>query len=148
MRAGSPPSNTYLDMIGNWDEIIIEGCLGNIVEPKFIAEYGVEIILKSAYCNQGYLNVSYPEEFKQNIKLKGTFKVDGVEYVIPFTHCGFDMIEFGSIVVVGDDLEEIMEHALEIAGSIEGFKIEYNSNALNIAMEQINDLKAKLNIEF
>ncbi len=148
MRAGSPPSNTMLEMIDNWDDIIIGACNNELVEPSFIAMYGVEIILKSNYCNEGYLNVSYPDEFKNNIKLKGSFKIDSIEYIIPFTHCGFDMVEFGSVVIVGDDLETIMIKALEIAGSVEGFKVEYNTDALNKAVEQLTNLQNILNIEF
>ena len=148
MRAGSPPSNTYMDMIDNWDEIIIAGCKGEIVQPKFTAEYGVEIILKSNYCNQGYLNVSYPEEYKDNIKLKGSFKLDGVEYIIPFRHCGFDMVEFGSVVVTGNDLSEIIEKALEIASTVEGYKVEFNAAALPEAINDLNKIQQILNVKF
>lgn len=148
MRAGSPPSNTYLEMVDNWDEIIIGGCKGELVEPKYVAEYGVEIILKSNYCNEGYLNVSYPPEYEDNIKLKGSFKLDDVEYIIPFTHCGFDMTEFGSVVVVGDNLEDIITQALEIASKVEGYKVEYNAAALPEAIERLTSVQEALKIKF
>lgn len=148
MRAGSPPSNTYLEMISNWDEIILNGGKGELVKPKFIAEYGVEIILKSNYCNEGFLNISYPDEYKDNIKLKGCFKLNDVEYIIPFTDAGFDMTEFGSVVVVGDNLEEIISKALEIAGSVEGYKVEFNAAALPEAIERLNDIQNILGVKF
>lgn len=148
LRAGSPPSNTYLDMIDNWDQIIIGACKGELVEPNYIAEYGVEIILKSAYCSEGFLNVSYPPEYQDNIKLKGSFKIDDVEYVIPFNHCGFDMVEFGSVVVVGDVLQDCIEKAIEIAHSVEGYKIEFNEGALPNAIDDLNKIQELLNIKF
>jgi len=148
MRAGSPPSNVYLEMIENWDEIIIAGCKGLIVDPKFNSKYGVEIILKSVYCNSGYLSLTYPEQYKDNIKIKGSFIQNDKEYVIPFTQCAYELECFGSVVVVGDDLETIIKQALEIAGSVEGYRVEYNAAALIKAVETIADLEKTLNIEF
>ena len=148
MRAGSPPSNTYMAMIDNWDEIISEGCKGNLVSPNFIAEYGVEIMLKSAHCNEGYLNISYPMEYGENIKLKGSFKVEDEEYVIPFPQAAFDMEEFGSVVVVGNNLEEIINKAMDIAGSIEGYRVQYNMAALSEAIERLSALQDALKIKF
>lgn len=148
MRSGSPPSNVYLAMIDNWDEIIVAGCKGEIVKPNFIADYGVEIMLKSPYCNEGYLNISYPDEYKDNIKLKGSFKVNDLEYVIPFPQAAFDMEDFGSVVVVGNNLEEIILKALEIAKSIDGYRVSFNPDALNQAIERLTDLQNVLKIKF
>jgi hypothetical protein len=148
MRAGSPPSNTYMEMIDNWDEIIIGACNGELVEPSFKCKYGVELILKSNYCNEGFLPVEFPSEYKDNIKLKSSFNINDKDYIIPYKYAGFDMVEFGSVVVVGDDLEEIMNEALEIAGSIDAYKLEYNSNALEIAKEELANIEEVFKIKF
>ena len=148
MRAGSPPSNTYLMLIDNWAEVIEGGCNGKLITPNYIATYGVEIILKSDYCCDGYLNVKYPEEYKDNIKLKGSFKLGDAEYVIPFSHCGFDMTEFGSVVCIGDNLEEVMEEALCIAGQVEAYELHFNAAALPEAIEKLADIQEILNIKF
>lgn len=148
MRAGSPPSNTYLDLINNWDEIIVGGVNGELVEPEFSALYGVEIILKSDYINKGFLPVKFPTQFRNNIKLKGSFIRDGLTYVVPFKYSGFEMCEFGSVVVTGDNLEEVMNQALEIASQVEAYGLTYNVNALDIAAEQIANIEDKLNIKF
>jgi len=148
MRAGSPPSNVYLEMINNWDEIIIGAAKGQIIDPVFIATYGVEIILKSPYCNTGYLSLTYPDQYKDNIKIKGSFIQDGQEYVIPFTQAGYELECFGSVIVVGDDLQQTIEQALEIAGSVEGYRVDYNAAALPKAIETIADLEKLLNITF
>ena len=58
MRAGSPPSNTYMDMIDNWDEIIIAGCKGEIVQPKFTLT-----ILSSDNLGNGYDDITRVDEF-------------------------------------------------------------------------------------
>lgn len=148
LRVGSPAGNCYLDLIDNWGDIIEKGCNGKLVKPNYTSTYAVEIILKSEYCNKGYLNVKYPDEYKDNIKLKGCFKINGVEYVIPFTHCGFDMLEFASVVVCGDNLDEIITQAIEIASTVEGFKVQFNTDALSEALEKLNIIQETLKIKF
>lgn len=148
VRLGSPPSNTYLDMISNWDEIIFGGCNGKVIEPEFVADYGVEIILKSNWVNDNYLPITFPEEYKDNIKLKGSFIKDEQYYIIPFKWTGFEMSEIGSVVVVGDDLELCMERAMEIAGKVEGYDVYYDENALEKARETIENANEKLNMKF
>lgn len=148
MRAGSPPSNTYLELINNWDEIIIGGCKGIIVEPRFTAKYGCEIILKSDYLATGFLPVNVPIEYKNNVKLKSSFIKNGSTYIISYRHAGFEMTEFGSVVVVGDNLQQIMNKAIDIAGKIEAYSLTYNVNALNIALDQLKNVEQKLNIKF
>lgn len=148
VRLGSPPSNTYLEMINNWDEIIFAGANGKVVEPNFIADYGVEIILKSNWVNGNYLPITFPPEYKDNVKLKGSFIKNGEYYIIPFKWTGFEMSEIGSVVVVGDDLEACMEKALEIASKVEGYDVYYDENALDKARETIENANDKLNMKF
>ena len=121
---------------------------GKVIEPEFVANYGVEIILKSNYVNKNFLNVSFPPEFKDNIKLKGSFVKDGEKYVIPWKYTSFEMNEFGSVVVIGNDLQEIMDKALYIASKVEGYDVYYDENCFSKAMDVIEKTKSILNIEF
>lgn len=148
IRAGSPPSNTMMEMITNWDEIIPAACKNYVIEPKFKSKYGVELILKSNYCNNSYLPVSYPSEFSDNVKLKGAFRKNNKDYIVPFKYAGFEMVEFGSVVVTGDNLSETMTKALEIASKVEGYDITFDEQALMKAQKQIGGLKDILNFEF
>jgi len=149
VRSGSPPSNVYMKMVSNWSEIIDKGTQGILVEPKFTAKYGCEIILKSNYCNGNTLPVIIPDEFKENVALKGAYHMDGKDYIIPFLQAGIkDMESFGSVVVVGDNLDEIMNKAVEIANSIDAPGLYFAENALEKAKETLNELKNNINVEF
>ena len=149
VRGGSPPSNVYMKMISNWSDIITQGCMGNLVEPKFTCKYGVEIILKSNYCNGNTLPVMIPQEYKDNVALKGSYYMNGKDYIIPFSQAGIkDMEAFGSVVAVGDNLDEVMKQALEIAGSIEAPGLYYAENALEKAKHSLGELKNNLGLEF
>lgn len=150
MRAGSPPSNTYLDMIDNWDDIIIEGSKGNIIEPKFNSKYGLELILKSNQSCGGYLPLKIDPKYFNNVKLKSSFNVNGMDYIINFDNVGIPgMKEFGSVVVLGDDLSKMTDQALEIADSIiTPYDLSYDKNALNSALDSLHKLEEALKITF
>ncbi len=149
MRLGSPPSNVYLAMIDNWDEIIIQGAKGILVEPHFKAKYGCEIILKSTYVNSNFLPVAFDAQYKDNIKLKGSFIKDGLYYVIPFKKtCGYELEEIGGVVVVGNDYNQIMAQAMDIASKIEAYDIRFESNCLEQALQQMTSLEETLKFKF
>jgi hypothetical protein len=149
MRAGSPPSNTYLSMINNWDEIIINGCNGEIVEPTYAGKYGCEVILKSTYCFNNFMAINIPAEYKDNIRLKGSFRYKDLDYIIPFDQVGIkEMKEFGSIVVIGDNVDEILSKASEIGKSLECYGLMFDSDALNKTKKSIEEITKVLGIEF
>lgn len=149
MRCGSPPSNTYMALINNWDDILMSAADGKVVEPKFNGKYGVELILKSNYCNNNSLPVMIPKEYRSNVNLKGSYFMNGKDYVIPFDQAGIkDMEAFGAVSVVGDNLDETMSKALEIASKIEAPGLYYAENALDKAKSQLVDLKNNMNIDF
>ena len=149
MRAGSPPSNSYLGWITNWDEIITNGVEGIMTEPVFSNLYCIELILKSTYCYTNYMPINITSEFRQNLKLKGCLNVDGQDYIVPFEQGGIkELKEFGSVVVFGDDVVEIMTKAVEIAGQIDCYGLTYDADAINRTMESINNIEKNLNLKF
>lgn len=145
MRAGSPPSASYLDLISNWDEIIINGCKGILTEPKFKAKYVCELILKSTSCYKNYLPINIPEEYKDNVKLKASFLYNDINYIVPFEQGGlFEMDAFGSIVVIGNSVNDILYKAIEIADSLEVYGLTYDKDALNRTKKSISDITTSL----
>ncbi len=108
----------------------------------------VEIILKSNYCNTGYLPVSFPPEFEENLTFKGAFKMNGKTFIVPFNLSGFEMVEFGSVVVQDNDLNNAIERALIIADSVKGYELRYEMAALDKATESINKVQDALKIKF
>lgn len=148
MRLGSPPSNTYLEMINNWDEIIFGAVNNKVIEPTFKADYGVELILKSNMVNENYLPITFPKEYKDNIKLKGSFVKDGEYYIIPWKYTGFEMGEIGSVVVTGDNLQECIDKCLEIASKIEGYDVYYDESAFTKGMKVVDDAANLFDLNF
>ena len=149
MRAGSPPSATYLKLINNWDEIIIGGCKGEIVEPTYAAKYGCELILKSSFCFKNFMPIEITKEYTNNINLRGNFYYNNSNYIVPFDQGGlFDMDAFGSVVVIGDDVDTILTKAVEIADSLNAYGLSYDKDALNRTKQSIQDITTTLNLKF
>lgn len=147
-RAGMPPSSSYLYNITNWDKIIPSIASGLWVEPEYKSIYMVELILKSNYSRDGYLPVTFPDEFKYNITFKGAMKVDGKIFIVPFSLSNIDMVEFGSVIVNDDNLDNAIAKALEIADSIKAYELRYDKAAADSIKEEINTLETALNYKF
>lgn len=149
-RAGMPPSSSYLSNISNWDEIIPSIASGKWVEPQYKSKYMVELILKSNYSREGYLPVTFPEEYSDNITFKGaTVEPESKRvFIIPFSFSNIDMVEFGSVIVNDDDLENAVTRALEIAASVKAYELRYEQSAPDIINEELENLKKQLSIEF
>lgn len=148
LRAPNPPSNVMLRLINNWNEILPAMAKGEIVNPTFEAEYGVELILKSPYANDNYLPIQFPPEYKNNISIKCSFMVDDNYYIIPIKDAGYDMTEIMSVTVIGNDYNQIMEEALNIADQVQAYQLTYDTAALDKAKEQIQKLEDNLGIKF
>lgn len=147
-RAGMPPSSSFLTNISNWDKIIPAACKGEFVEPIYKSTYMVEIILKSNYVREGYLPVTFPIEYQNNITFKGAMKVDGKTFIIPFKISGVDMVEFGSVVVNDNDLDNAINRTLEIAATIQAYELRYEIAAMDASKETIKRIEDALGIIF
>lgn len=149
MRAGSPPSNTYMNMINNWDEILIGGAKGEMIQPTYAGKYGCELIIKSSYQFDNYMPVQFDKKYYDNINLKASIIVDGKNYVIPFDQAGLGhMVEFGSVVCIGNEVDSILNQTLEIANSIEAFGLMFDADALSRSKKSIEDITNALKIKF
>jgi hypothetical protein len=149
MRLGSPPSISYLSNCSNLGKCIEAAAKGEILEPTYFKKYMCEIILKSSYCINNYMPVLFPEQYKSNVFIKGSFIIDGKYYTIPFLKAaGYTLEEFGSVCVFDNTIESAMEQALEIANSIEAYEIHFDKKVLETATNAINKVETALNWKF
>lgn len=148
-RMPQPASNLYLEMYTNMGQIIEEGAKGNLIEPITKAKYGCELLLKSKWVSTDFLTLSYPEEYEPYIKLKGSFIRNGQHYVIPFKRAAnYDLDAFGSVVVIGNDKQQVMDKALEIAKSVEGYDVYFQTDVLESINQEILNLEEKIGYKF
>lgn len=136
-RAGSPPSELYQEMYVNLAEILWEGAGGNLVDPKAIAKFGAQIVLKSTWANGHLQNVKIPPKFANNVKLFDYVIVDGQRYVLPLEK---DVTEIGAVVGWGETMEDAIEMVREAGESIEGYGIKFAIGPVENAVAEMEKL--------
>jgi hypothetical protein len=130
MRAGSPPSEAYIEVFANWDEIIWHGAAGEIVPPRPRARYVAEIILRSDWAREHFLPLQFPPALAPFIKLHGHCRSEGQDYAVPL-----GIREIGGAIGLGDTLEDAIAAAMAHAEAVEGIDVEFDRDALARATE-------------
>ena len=102
---GSPVSELELNMIANLPEIMWEGADGKLVEPKYKAKYGCEVLIKSQWSPEKPMLIKFPEEYRDQIKLRYAAQFNKETWILP-QNSGE---EVGAIVAYGESLEDCME---------------------------------------
>ena len=148
-RSGNPPGNVVLSMINNWDEILIGGARGEVIEPKYNGKYGMELILKSSVQHSDWNPIVFNKKYFDNINLKSSVIYDGISYVVPYDQVGLGkMVEFGSVSMIGNDIDSLSKQTLEISNEIECFGLTFQEDALEKARESISKIEDALKIKF
>lgn len=133
MRCGSPPSESYIELFSNWAEVIWAGAHGEMVDLSPVAKFSAQIILKSSWvADNKFLAVRYPDEISQWVKLHNLCIIDGQTFVAPQ-----DFPEFGSVVGLGDTIEDAVELAKERADQIECLDLQIPDGVFEKAEKQI-----------
>jgi hypothetical protein len=136
-RAGSPPNELYQVMIENLAEVIWYGAEGIVIEPEFRAKWGAEVLLISDWADKNWMHVTFPEEVRENVKLRNFCLIEGEYYVIPqWTGCA----EIGAVVATGDTAEAAIEECKRICTLVEGHLLDKPTDALDIAREQLAEV--------
>jgi predicted RNase H-like HicB family nuclease len=137
-RAGSPPSELYQLMYKNLAEIIWYGAQGFMIDPIVKHAYGVEALIHSSWADKNWQKITFPPEYRNNIKLRNACVIDGCYYAVPQS---VGLPEIGAVVGEGDTMEEAIEQVKKIAQTISGHYVEIKIESIDKALEQFNELK-------
>ena len=137
-RAGSPPNELYQLMYKNLAEIIWYGASGILIDPITTKKYGVEALIHSSWADKNWQAITFPEKYRDNIKLRNACKIDGFYYAVPQS---VGLPEIGAVVTEADTIDEAVEQAKIIGESIKGHYIEIKIDSINVALEQFKQLE-------
>ncbi len=132
-RFGSPVSELEMNLIANLPDIIWEGADGKLVQPKYHAKFGCEVLIRSAWACKNPLLLEFPEEYREQIKLRYAAKFGKETWILP-QNSGE---EIGTIVAYGNSLDDCMEEIKEIGDQIKGTQV-------NVASGSMDELKGNL----
>jgi len=139
-RLPYPPSYLMVYMYQNMAEIIYRCSLGQVTEPEYEHEFGCELLIYSKSNETQFLPVYVPEQYRDNVFLNQYTMKGDVPFICPN---GF----VGSVCTSSDNIEDAIEEAGEIAGSLDGFDLTYDFYSLRRAMEE-TQLLDELDINF
>lgn len=132
-RFGSPPSELQSKMIINLGDILWGYANGEVVEPEFAARYGAQIVLRSETFAERPIAVQIDRPDRTAIH--GHCNIDGVDWAVSMN----EIAELGAALGLGDTMEEAIAEATEVAKSIKGTGINYDSGALTKALETVHE---------
>lgn len=136
-----PPSNLIWYMYKNLGDIYWNIPDGKMVEPICPEPFGFEIVLQSKWAKTNWLPISFPTQYRQNIKLYSLTQYGSNLYIIP----GSDTI--GSVVSSGNSPQEAIDKCLTIAEKIEAFDVSYDNTLVSKIKEEVDAMK-QLGINF
>jgi hypothetical protein len=122
-------------MIENLGEVMWAGANGQMVAAKPVARFAIELLIESNWAINHACAIYYPEEVAQFIKLKRHMIKDGVDQIVPIAYGTSDI---GSIVGLGDSIEQAKQAVEHIAEVIKGTEISIHIEALDNAEEVLN----------
>ena len=134
MRAGSPPSEAYIELFSNWDEVIWAGADGEMVDVQSAAAaYAAEIILRSEWAREHFLALDYPQR-----NCVGTSRFTAIAVstgVITRRHWESARSVRRSDWAIALRRRSVRRSSMREA--VEGLELEFDRNALNAAMEAV-----------
>lgn len=143
-RCGSPPNELYQEMFENLGEIIWYGAEGKMIEPKFRAKYGIEVLMHSDWVNDNWQAIDFPKEIRRWVKLRNACKINGRYYVIPMDS---GLPEMGAVVAIGDSVKEVIEKVKGYVEKVEGYRLDIKVGSIE-NMKDVVSKGEKLGLKF
>lgn len=144
-RAASPAGETYQELFSNWPEIIWHGASGELVEPVVAAKFGAQLIITSGWAERDWQALYFPPAISQWIKLYNPCRIRSQTCIVPQETA--HLKEIGSVVGIGNTLEQAVQRCKDYAAQIEGYMVDCNASALDDA-EKVVAEASKAGIKF
>ena len=143
-RFGSPPGELMSLLYENYSEVIWQCAEGILPLPIPKKKYGAQMVLTSNWYREGHeMYIEFPKKFKENLKLSNYYEEDGKTFIVPNDTEEF----FGSVVAIGDTIDEAIAKVNEVLKSIVCEKFKWDENAFEEAKEVIENGK-KFGLDF
>ena len=137
-RNGSPPSELYMEMFSNIADIVWNGAEGVCIDPEPAGMFGAELLIHSKWAEKSWQEITFPEEFKNNISFRNVTKIDGKYYTVPQEN---EVAEIGAIVAVGDTIDEVVKKVCSIAEQIESYDLTIFPETFDDAFKELKKLE-------
>lgn len=135
-RHASPAGECLDELYGNLGEIIWEGAQGKLVEPQYTAKFAVQALIDHPGDENGWRVVDVPEEARQWVKLYFSCQVGGKICLPPFP---YSHSTIGSVVGLGDTIEEAIDAMKEHASALDGQGLTIHTDSVAEVLKEIRE---------
>lgn len=132
-RAPNPGIGAEMEMISNIGEIIYHGAQGQLIEPKFEFEYGIQAAIFHDDDEELWKQFRIDPELRRWVKLMEFCQRDDKLEIIPRPPHGQ---KIGWLIGVGDSIESASDHLLENAEALKDHPFDIKTDALEEALTQ------------
>lgn len=143
-RAPNPGLGCEMEMIENIGEMVLMGANGELVEPRFEAEYGIQVAVFHDHDKELPKQFPIDPEVRRWIKLMEFCKSDGLYQIIPRPPHGE---KIGWLVGIGNTIQAAADHLQDVAEQFKDYPFDIKIEALPEAIEQASEME-KRGMEF
>jgi len=137
-RCPQPNTSLALEAYTNYSEIVWDVAHGRIPNIEFKYKWGCQLIIKSDISETRPSPIIVPDEYKDFVKISNlSIDDDGTWYYTPGEMKENDI---GSVVGLGNSMEEAVKNAKEVANSIQGFDTHIKTDSLDKAKKSLEKL--------
>lgn len=133
-RHASPAGETFVQAMENIAEVLWFGAAGQLVHAKWSAKFCAQIIMCSEWAEEHCQALMFPDEVRPFVKIYNHAIIDGVDYCVPQLA---KMKQVGSIVGLGNTVEEACDMAKENSKQVSGFDLDFETDGLDKAVEEM-----------
>ena len=143
-RAPNPGLGCEMEMVSNIGEMIYHGAKGELVQPVFEAEYGIQVAVFHDH------DEDLPKQFRIDPELRRWFKLmefcksDGLYQIIARQPFGQ---KIGWLVGIGDTIQEAANHVQDVAEQFKKYPFDIKLDCLPEAIKQAEAME-KEGMEF
>ena len=135
-RLGTPSNELLQELFDGWPQTLWDGAEGVMTSPKLKAKFGCLAIIQSEWATADWLNVHYPRELDDFVKLRFHTRKGKLDYVVPQI---IGIPDVGCVVGTGATLDAAVKQCKERAEQIKGFQLHVNTQAIDKGLEVIKE---------
>lgn len=143
-RAPNPGLGCEMEMISNIGEMVYHGARGDLVQPVFEAEYGIQVAVFHDHDKELWKQFPIDPEVRRWIKLMEFCKVGELYQIIPRPPHGE---KIGWLIGIGETIQEAADHVQDVAEQFKRYPFDIKLDALPEAIKQA-DAMEKEGMEF
>lgn len=143
-RAPNPGIGVEMEMISNLGAIVESGAAGELIEPDFDFEFGIQAAIFHDHDEALWKQFRLPEDQRRWVKLMEFCETDGLYQIIPRRPFGQ---KIGWLLGVGDSIESAASHLHENAEALKDHPFDIKLDALEDAIHQAREME-KTGYEF